>query len=204
MQIKNVYPNLSHSLCLSVSLSLYIYVPGLCAALHCLEDPGYQAPASCMRTACTCGCTTHSTTGTNIRDKRIYMYIYTHLSIYIYIHVYAYVYYCSYISTWRRPSPPPLIVGRLDHMEAKYWSCAPPIPISLPKSPKTVNNEFEFGNNVRQINLGKYLGPAWGAPGSKKATDTKKYENKAGQVRNARSAETHSKDFSLIVVSFRC
>ena len=102
----------------------------------------------------------------NITDKRQHNKLqvhYTHMHIYIYI----------YISTWLRPSPPPLIKGWFDHMEANYWSFAPHRP---PKIMQMVTKRTPIQERFMTNECwGFLLVPTWRVAGSKKATDTNKY-----------------------------
>ena len=79
----------------------------------------------------------------------LYMCICIHTYVYFaykkctYIFIYIYIY--IYISTWLRPSPPPLIKGWFDHMEANYWSFAPHRPpkiIKMVTKRKPIQKQF--------------------------------------------------------------
>ena len=65
------------------------------------------------------------------------------------------MYIYIYISTWLRPSPPPLIKGWFGHMEANYWSFAPHRP---PKIIKMVTKRTPI---QEQFMTNQSLGESW-------------------------------------------
>ena len=93
-----------------------------------------------------------------------------------------------YISTWLRPSPPPLITGWFDHMEANYWSFAPPPPHKPPKIVKIVTKRSQFRNNSWQISLGEYLGAYLGSSRVQKGT---RYQKVQKQTRKSAKWSIH-------------
>ena len=72
---------------------------------------------------------------------------------------------------------------RLSRAGSTTWKPAIGVaPHRPPKRVKMVTNGRQFGTIYDKSVLGGTLGPTWGAPGSKKTPDTKKYKKCPEQV----------------------
>ena len=116
----------------------------------------------------------------------------------VYVCVCVYV----YISTWLRPSRPPLIKGWFDHMEANYWSFASPPPHKPPKIIKMVAKRTPI---QEQFTTNQSWGVSWGLlgelQGPKSSQNTQK---KSQKCEVADPPAPQFEDFSVIFISFGC
>ena len=109
------------------------------------------------------------------------------------------------MSTLFRPSPPPLIKGWFDHMEANYWSFAPPPPHKPPQIIKMVTKRSPI---QEQFTTNQSWGVSWGLlgelQGPKRHQMPKSIKQKPEKCEMVDPPGPKFEDFSMIFVSCGC
>ena len=106
------------------------------------------------------------------------------LSLSLFSFLYIYIHMAS-------PIPATAYRGLVRPYGSQLLEFSPPLsPISVPNPQNGNKTDPNSGTIHDKSVLGSTLGPTWGAPGSKKAPDAKKYRKSAGKVRNGRSTGT--------------